>query len=63
MRLFNLRSDPKEETDIKDFNPAAISAIDGIVARFWATVEKYPLIPVGTPDPYTPPRDVRQMDR
>jgi arylsulfatase len=63
MRLFNLRSDPKEETDIKDFNPAAISAIDGIVARFWATVEKYPLIPVGTPDPYTPPRDVRQVAR
>ena len=21
MKLFNLRSDPKEETDIKDFNP------------------------------------------
>jgi arylsulfatase len=55
MKLFNLRSDPKEETDIKDFNPAVIRAIDGIVAAFWATVEQYPLIPVGTPDPYAPP--------
>jgi arylsulfatase len=57
MKLFNLRSDPKEETDIKDFNPGVIEAIDRIVAAFWATTERYPLIPVGTPDPYTPSRD------
>lgn len=56
MKLFNLRSDPKEETDIKDFNPGVITAIDGIVAAFWKTVEKHPLIPVGAPDPYAPPR-------
>jgi arylsulfatase len=56
MKLFNLRSDPKEETDIKDFNPGVISAIDKIVADFWATTDKYPIIPVGAPDPYTPPR-------
>jgi arylsulfatase len=56
MKLFNLRSDPKEETDVKDFNPWVVSAIDKIVADFWATVDKYPLIPVGTPDPYTPSR-------
>lgn len=55
MKLFNLRSDPKEETDIKDANPWVQSAIGKIVSDFWATVEKYPLIPVGTPDPYTPP--------
>ncbi|HEX2454731.1 MAG TPA: sulfatase-like hydrolase/transferase [Vicinamibacterales bacterium] len=55
MKLFNLRSDPKEETDIKDFNPWVVSAIDGIVKNFWTTVDKYPLIPVGTPDPYAPP--------
>jgi hypothetical protein len=29
--------------------------IDGIVRNFWATVDRYPLIPVGAPDPYTPP--------
>lgn len=55
MRLFNLRSDPKEETDVKDFNPGVIAAVDKIVARFWATVDEHPLIPVGAPDPYTPP--------
>ena len=55
MKLFNLRSDPKEETDIKDANPWVPSAIGKIVNDFWATVDKYPLIPVGTPDPYQPP--------
>ena len=55
MKLFNLRSDPKEETDIKDFNPWVVSAIDKIVKEFWTTVDRYPLIPVGAPDPYTPP--------
>jgi arylsulfatase A-like enzyme len=55
MKLFNLRSDPKEETDIKDFNPWVVSAIGRIVKDFWTTVDKYPLIPVGAPDPYTPP--------
>jgi arylsulfatase len=55
MRLFNLRSDPKEETDVKDANPWVPSAIGKLVDDFWATVEEYPLIPVGTPDPYEPP--------
>jgi arylsulfatase A-like enzyme len=55
MKLFNLRSDPKEESDIKDFNPWVLSAIGKIVNDFWVTVERYPLIPVGTPDPYSPP--------
>jgi arylsulfatase A-like enzyme len=54
-KLFNLRFDPKEETDIKDFNPWVISAIDAIVKNFWTTVDRYPLIPVGAPDPYAPP--------
>jgi arylsulfatase A-like enzyme len=56
MKLFNLRSDPREETDIKDVNPWAESALGKIVNDFNATLEKYPLIPVGTPDPYKPPR-------
>jgi arylsulfatase A-like enzyme len=55
MRLFNLRSDPKEETDVKDANPWVPSAIGKLVDDFWATVDKYPLIPVGTADPYQPP--------
>jgi len=56
MKLFNLRSDPKEETDIKDYNPWVESAIAKLVTDFRATFAKYPLIPVGTPDPYTPPQ-------
>ena len=55
MKLFYLRSDPKEETDIKDANPWVPSAIGKLVDDFWATVDKYPLIPVGTADPYQPP--------
>ncbi len=56
MRLFNLRSDPREESDIKDANPWAISVFDKVVADFVATTEQYPHVPSGAPDPYTPPR-------
>lgn len=54
MRLFNLRSDPKEESDVKDSNPWAQSVMDKIVAEFNATVEKYPNTPPNSPDPYVP---------
>ena len=56
MRLFNLRSDPKEETDVKDFNPWVMSAMDRIVAEYEASTEVYPNVPRGTDDPYTPPQ-------
>jgi arylsulfatase A-like enzyme len=56
MRLFNLRSDPREESDVKDSNPWAQSVMDKIVAEFNATVEKYPHTPPNAPDPYTPVR-------
>ena len=56
MRLFNLRSDPKEESDIKDANPWAQSVMDRIVAAFTATTEKYPHVPNNAPDPYVPPK-------
>ena len=55
MRLFNLRSDPREESDIKDTNPWAQSVFDRIVAEFNATTVQYPHVPVGAPDPYVPP--------
>jgi arylsulfatase A-like enzyme len=54
MRLFNLRSDPGEESDIKDANPWAQSVMDKIVAEFQATVERYPHVPPNAPDPYVP---------
>ena len=55
MRLFNLLSDPKEESDIKDANPWAQSVMDRIVADFVATTERYPHVPPNAQDPYTPP--------
>jgi arylsulfatase len=56
MKLFNLRSDPKEETDVKDLNPWAESLLGRVVDEFNASLEKHPLIPLGTPDPYEPAR-------
>src|SRR5262245_38997082 len=55
MRLFNLLSDPKEETDIKDANPWLFSVIDKLVADFTASTERYPHVPPNARDPYVPP--------
>jgi len=63
MRLFNLRADPKEETDVKDFNPWVKSVADRIVAEFEATTETYPHVPVNAADPYTPPARGRGGER
>lgn len=56
MRLFNLRSDPREETDIKDANPWATGVFDKIVAEYTASLQRYPNVPSAAQDPYTPPR-------
>jgi len=54
MRLFNLLSDPREDSDIKDVNPWAQSVMDKIVADFVATTARYPNVPPNAPDPYKP---------
>jgi arylsulfatase len=54
-KLFNLRADPKEETDVLAANAWAEAEIGRVVSEFKASLEKYPLIPVGTPEPYSPP--------
>jgi len=56
MRLFNLRSDPREESDIKDVNPWAVSHFDKLVAEFTASAERFPNVPPNAKDPYTPTR-------
>ena len=56
MRLFNLRSDPREETDIKDVNPWAIGLFDRLVANFDESVRRFPNVPIGARDPYVPAR-------
>lgn len=54
MRLFNLRSDPREETDIKDVNPWARGLFDRLVGDFEESVRRFPNVPIGAPDPYRP---------
>ena len=56
IRLFNLRADPREESDVKDANPWVKSVADSIVAEFEATAARHPHVPFNAPDPYTPPR-------
>lgn len=56
MRLFNLRSDPREESDLKDANPWVQGVMDKIVADFQATTARYPHVPPNAPDPYVPPK-------
>jgi arylsulfatase len=55
MRLFNLRSDPREDTDVKDAFPWVAGVIDEIASRFAATTERYPHVPINARDPYVPP--------
>jgi arylsulfatase len=55
MRLFNLRSDPREETDVKDVNPWAIGRFNRLVEEFAASTQRFPNVPANTRDPYVPP--------
>jgi arylsulfatase len=55
VRLFDLRVDPREEIDVKDFYPWVISVMDGIVGDYEASLERHPRVPGGAPDPYVPP--------
>ena len=54
LRLFNLRSDPREETDIKDVNPWALAVFDRIVAEYTASLARFPNVPANARDPYRP---------
>jgi arylsulfatase len=56
VRLFNLRSDPREETDIKDVNPWAPGLFTRLVDDFNASTGRHPHVPSNAQDPYTPPR-------
>jgi hypothetical protein len=60
MRLFNLRSDPREETDIKDANPWALPVFDRIVAEYTSSLERFPNVPSNARDPYRPAAAIRQ---
>jgi len=51
--IFNLFRDPREETPTAD--TWVVAPILKIVGAYEASVKQYPLIPMGTPDPYEPP--------
>lgn len=55
VRLFDLRVDPREEIDVKDFYPWVISVMDDIVMEYEASLLEYPRVPGGIDDPYSPP--------
>lgn len=50
--MYDLFADPREEKPEMSW---AIGPIYEVVAEFEDSVKKYPLIPIGTPDPYQPP--------
>ena len=52
--LYNLFTDPREEKQAID--TWVIGPILKIVGAFEQSVVQHPLIPMGTPDPYTPPK-------
>jgi arylsulfatase A-like enzyme len=56
MRLFNLRADPREDSDVKDANPWAIGVFDRLVADYTASAERFPNVPSGAKDPWAPAR-------
>ena len=53
--LFHLVQDPKEETDVALPNTWAFGPITKMVDAFTQSLEEFPSIPPGTPDPYVPP--------
>jgi len=54
-KVINLLTDLKEENDVGVYNTWVADPVMKIVTDFQASLKKYPPIPVGTPDPYTPP--------
>jgi arylsulfatase A-like enzyme len=54
-RLINLLADLKEERDVLAKNTWVVEPMVKIVREFMGSLQKYPPIKAGTPDPYVPP--------
>lgn len=54
-KMVNLLVDPQERFDVGPENSWVGREIGRVVGEFMASLKKYPLIPMGTPDPYQPP--------
>lgn len=57
VRLFDLRVDPREEIDVKDYYPGVIGIMDSIVKEYEATFIKHPRVTAkaNKADPYIAP--------
>lgn len=55
-KVINLFTDLKEERDVGAYNTWVAEPVMKIVGEFEASLKKYPPIKLGTPDPYTPPK-------
>jgi arylsulfatase len=53
--LFNLYTNPREDTEKQITDSWVIGPVLKMIGEFEASVKKYPLIAMGTPDPYAPP--------
>jgi arylsulfatase A-like enzyme len=54
-KVINLLTDRKEERDVAAFNTWVTFPMVKIISEFQASLQKYPPIKSGTPDPYSPP--------
>jgi arylsulfatase A-like enzyme len=54
--LFNLYTNPQEDETKTTLDSWVIGPVLKMVGAFEESVKKYPLIPMGTPDPYQPPK-------
>jgi arylsulfatase len=56
VRLFDLRVDPREEIDVKDYYPGIIGVMDKIVKDYEQTFVEYPRVPASAnkSEPYLP---------
>jgi arylsulfatase len=54
--LFNLYTNPREDEDKTATDTWVVGPALKMVAEFEASTKKHPLIAMGTPDPYVPPR-------
>ena len=53
-KLFNLYTNPTEDVAKPTVESWIVGPVLKMVAEFEDSVKKYPLIPMGTTDPYTP---------
>ncbi|WP_430935841.1 sulfatase-like hydrolase/transferase [Saccharicrinis sp. 156] len=58
VRLFDLRVDPQEEIDVKDYYPWVIGVMDSIVNEYELSLVQYPRVSASAneADPYLPPK-------